>query len=69
LFEKGGAVLWASLMTKRDPFIRDRWTRYQPFRRALDELSGLSDRDLTDIGIAHANIRGIAHETADRDID
>ena len=49
--------------------IRDRWTRYQQFRRALDELSGLSDRDLSDLGIARANIRGIAHEAAYGDMD
>ena len=34
------------------------------YRQAVTELNALSDRELTDIGIARSDIRAIARETA-----
>ena len=45
--------------------LSQRAARRAAYRRTLDELIGLSDKDLADLGIARANIRRIAREAAE----
>ncbi|MEM7491468.1 MAG: DUF1127 domain-containing protein [Pseudomonadota bacterium] len=44
--------------------LKAEWTKWRLYRRTLDELSSLSDRDLDDLGLSRAMIRGIALEAA-----
>ena len=44
--------------------LSERSARYGTYRRTLDELSGLSDRELNDLGISRSMIKGIAYEAA-----
>lgn len=44
--------------------LSDRYAKYSTYRATLNELAGLSDRDLTDLGINRSMIRGIATEAA-----
>lgn len=37
--------------------------RYRKFRRTVDELSRMDDKNLRDIGISRCDIRRIARET------
>jgi uncharacterized protein YjiS (DUF1127 family) len=41
-----------------------RWAQERVYRRTIRELSAMSDRDLTDIGIRRANIHTIAQQVA-----
>lgn len=50
--------LWTALAARLD--------RYRNYRRTLDELTVLSDRELADIGIHRGMIHDIAREAADR---
>ena len=43
---------------------RARWAAYRTYRRTRDELSGLSDRDLADLGLNRSMIEGVAREAA-----
>lgn len=43
---------------------KEAWTRYRLYRNTLNELRELSDRELADLGLARANLRSIAYETA-----
>ncbi|HRO10291.1 DUF1127 domain-containing protein [Amaricoccus sp.] len=36
---------------------------YRLYRRTLDELEALSDRELADLGLSRLQIRDIAHES------
>ena len=38
--------------------------RWRVYRRTLDELSALDDRDLADLGLSRSMIRGVAIEAA-----
>ncbi|MEM8916850.1 MAG: DUF1127 domain-containing protein [Pseudomonadota bacterium] len=40
--------------------VSDRWEQHVEYKRTLDELRRLSDRELEDIGIARYDIRAIA---------
>ncbi len=40
------------------------WQRYRLYRRTLDELSGLSNRELADLGLSRSGIRAIAYDAA-----
>ena len=51
--------MWASLKTAREQASQRR-----AFRRTLEELSALSDRELDDMGIHRSMIREIAREAA-----
>lgn len=42
----------------------DRYAKYTVYRTTLDELAGLTNRDLTDLGISRSAIKGIATEAA-----
>ncbi len=44
--------------------ISARWSAYRVYRRTLDELRSLSDRDLNDLGLSRFNIREVAREAA-----
>lgn len=41
-----------------------RYAQYRVYRNTVSELSNLSNRDLTDLGIHRATIKSIAHEAA-----
>ena len=43
---------------------RERNRQYRVYRRTLGELSALSDRELSDLGIHRSAIRSIAHKAA-----
>ncbi|MEM7709308.1 MAG: DUF1127 domain-containing protein [Pseudomonadota bacterium] len=44
--------------------LRSDWAKWRLYRRTLDELSALSDRDLDDLGLGRGMIREIAREAA-----
>jgi uncharacterized protein YjiS (DUF1127 family) len=44
--------------------LADRYAKYSTYRRTLDELASLTDRDLMDLGINRFMIKSIAHEAA-----
>lgn len=44
--------------------LHDAWTRYQVYERTYAELSALSNRELTDLGICRSSIPHIADEAA-----
>lgn len=44
--------------------IEDRFARYALYRRTLNELKQLDDRDLADLGISRADIEHLAREAA-----
>jgi len=41
---------------------------WEKYRRAVSELSKLSDRDLADIGISRCDIQTVAKESAQREL-
>ena len=45
--------------------VKDARMRREAYRRTYAELAGLTDRELTDIGIARSEITRIAREHAD----
>lgn len=53
----------AFLRNMMDRFVARR-ARNKIFRETLAELRSLSDRDLSDLGLARANIRSVAWEAA-----
>ncbi|QFU09294.1 hypothetical protein PARPLA_02258 [Rhodobacteraceae bacterium THAF1] len=44
--------------------LRQRFEAWKVYRRTLNELSQLSDRELNDLGLHRSAIRGIALESA-----
>ncbi|RMH42256.1 MAG: DUF1127 domain-containing protein [Alphaproteobacteria bacterium] len=40
------------------------YRRHRLYRQTLNELASLSDRELNDLGLSRAMIRGIAYEAA-----
>lgn len=44
--------------------ITERVQRYKTYRRTLEELEALSDRELIDLGISRTQMRGIAYRAA-----
>ena len=58
-----GTSLWQRLSDLKAN-LAERQAQRQAFRRTLGELSAMSDRDLTDIGIDRADIRAIAQQAA-----
>lgn len=47
--------------------IKERIARHRLYRRTLDELESLSDRELADLGLHHSMLRGIAYRAAYED--
>ena len=44
--------------------VRGSWGRWRVYRRTLDELNALDNRDLADLGLSRSMIRGVALEAA-----
>ncbi len=44
--------------------LADRYAKYSTYKATLNELAGLNDRDLADLGINRSMIKGIATEAA-----
>ena len=44
--------------------LSERFARYRTYRQTLSELASLSDRDLADLGLHRADIRGVARDAA-----
>lgn len=44
--------------------LRTQFSRWMQYRENLRELSGCTDRDLSDLGLSRADIRRVAHEAA-----
>lgn len=44
--------------------VGERVARYRVYRQTMLELANLSDRDLADLGVHRADIRGIARDAA-----
>ncbi|MBU2891054.1 DUF1127 domain-containing protein [Celeribacter halophilus] len=44
--------------------LAERVARYRVYRETLLELSGLDDRDLSDLGLSRASIKAVAYEAA-----
>ena len=59
----GGATLSQRISETRAA-LADRYTKYSTYKATLNELAGLSDRDLADLGINRSMIKGIATEAA-----
>ncbi|MGO4917211.1 DUF1127 domain-containing protein [Pseudogemmobacter sp. W21_MBD1_M6] len=45
-------------------FAADRYARYTVYRNTINELSALSDRDLSDLGLGRSMIKSVAYEAA-----
>jgi uncharacterized protein YjiS (DUF1127 family) len=58
-----GATLVERIGTFRAA-MADRMAKYTLYRSTLNELQGLNDRDLADLGIARADIQDLAREAA-----
>ena len=41
-----------------------RFAQYRTYRKTLDELQALSDRELSDLGISRHSVRSIAYRAA-----
>lgn len=44
--------------------VLERVARYRVYRETMVELSGLSDRELADLGLSRANLRSVSYEAA-----
>ncbi|MCX2695766.1 MULTISPECIES: DUF1127 domain-containing protein [Ochrobactrum] len=44
--------------------LRTQFSRWMQYRENLRELSGCSDRELSDLGLSRSDIRRVAHEAA-----
>ncbi len=44
--------------------LTQRFARYKTYRRTLEELEALSDRELTDLGLSRSMTRSIAYKAA-----
>jgi uncharacterized protein YjiS (DUF1127 family) len=58
-----GATLSQRISEARSA-LADRYAKYTTYRATLNELAGLNDRDLADLGINRSMIKGIAAEAA-----
>ena len=44
--------------------LMNRLSRYRMYRRTLNELSALSDRELADLGLSRSGLRRMAYQAA-----
>ena len=44
--------------------LSQRYAQYRTYRSTLDELSGLSDRELADLGMSRSMLRSVAYKAA-----
>lgn len=59
----GAATLGQRLGAARGS-LAERFARYRTYRRTLNELAQLSDRDLADLGISRFDVQAIARDAA-----
>lgn len=59
----GGLSITARISEYRDT-LATRASQYRKYRNTLIELRNLTDRELSDLGLARGNIKGIALEAA-----
>ena len=48
--------------------LQRRWDVHMTYRRTVEELQQLSDRELNDIGISRFDIRAIARQSAEMEV-
>lgn len=60
---RNGAALSGRLSATYD-FLRERYARYRTYRRTLNELGELSERELNDLGLNRSMLRACAYEAA-----
>lgn len=48
--------------------LTERFTQYAAYRKCVNELSALNDRELRDLGLHRSMIRSLAHEEAYRNV-
>ena len=48
--------------------LQRRWDVYKTYRRTVEELELLSDRELNDVGISRYDIRAIARQSAEMEV-
>ena len=44
--------------------VSQRFAQYRTYRRTLDELEALTDRDLADLGVSRHQLRAVAYRAA-----
>lgn len=57
----GGTNITARISEYRDT-LTTRFANYRAYRNTLTELRNLSDRELNDLGLGRAGLKGIAQE-------
>jgi uncharacterized protein YjiS (DUF1127 family) len=60
-----GTSSWGRLADLRASLV-ERFANYRLYRATLTELEGLTDRDLTDLGLTRGDIRDVAWNAAYR---
>lgn len=63
---RGAAATAPGLVSRLIGKLVERYTQYAAYRKCVDELASLSDRELRDLDIHRSMIRSIAYETAYR---
>ncbi|WP_136635816.1 DUF1127 domain-containing protein [Pseudooceanicola onchidii] len=63
---RSAAVHTGGFFTRLLTGLSERYAKYTTYRKCLDELSGLSDRELRDLGLHRSMIRSLAYEEAYR---
>lgn len=61
---RGTAPVSSASLSGMFKTVAERYGRYRVYRQTVAELSQLSDRELSDLGLSRAAIKGIAYETA-----
>lgn len=62
--ETRNAVAHQGLFSRLVAGLVERYTQYVTYRKCVDELAALSDRDLRDLGLHRSMIRALAREEA-----
>lgn len=44
--------------------LRARWTAFRLYRQTRDELAGLTERELNDLGLSHSMIEQVSRQAA-----
>ena len=60
----GAAATIRDRIAARVAAAREGWGRWRVYRRTIDELSALDNRDLADLGLSRSMIRGVAYDAA-----
>lgn len=43
--------------------LRKAYTSWRKYRRTIDELASMSDRELNDLGLSRSDIKSVAHKS------